>query len=63
MNIIQKIMTGGRTKNVLIAATTVPMPSDGYGSADTAHWINKVGNVVKGNAIVVADTVVNEFNT
>ena len=56
-------MTGGRTKNVLIAATTVAMPSDGYGSADTAHWINKVGNVVKGNAIVVVDTVVNEFNT
>ena len=61
-NTIQENVTLMPAGNVLVAETMVATPFDGYGSAGTAHWINKVGNVVRGNAIVVAGTVVNEFN-
>ena len=50
--------------SVIAAATMVASGAfDGYGSAGTARWINKDGNVVKGNAIVVVDIVVIELDS
>ena len=60
-NIIQENMTLMPAGNVSAVGTMVATLFDGYGSAGTAHWINKDGNVVKENAIVVVDTVVNEI--
>jgi hypothetical protein len=63
-NIIQKNITLMLVGSVLVAATMVASGAfDGYGSAGTARWINKDGNVVKGNAIVVVDIVVIELDS